>query len=136
MSARPIEERWSNGLARTPCRCAANAQLVGVARSGSTASSSSPRRTIWLVMRRIDELHLELPFYGSRRMTSELNKEGPGVNLQAGPQPGGCGVMGIEGVLGSAPRHEQSRARAARYTHYLLRGLEDCRAEPRVGGAT
>ena len=25
------------------------------------------------VMRRIDELHLELPFYGSRRMTFELN---------------------------------------------------------------
>ena len=30
------------------------------------------------VMRRIDELHLELPFYGSRRMTFELNKEGRG----------------------------------------------------------
>jgi hypothetical protein len=26
-------------------------------------------------MRRIDELHLELPFYGSRRMIFELNKE-------------------------------------------------------------
>jgi hypothetical protein len=26
------------------------------------------------VMRRIDELHLELPFYGSRRMTFDLNK--------------------------------------------------------------
>ncbi len=25
-------------------------------------------------------LHLELPFYGSRRMTFELNKEGRGVN--------------------------------------------------------
>ena len=31
-------------------------------------------------MRRIDELHLELPFYGSRRMTFELNKEGRGLN--------------------------------------------------------
>jgi putative transposase len=28
----------------------------------------------------IDELHLELPFYGSRRMMFELNKEGRGVN--------------------------------------------------------
>ena len=27
-------------------------------------------------MRRIDELHLELPFYGSRRMTFQLNEEG------------------------------------------------------------
>jgi hypothetical protein len=31
-------------------------------------------------MRRIDELHLELPFYGSRRMTFQLNEEGRGVN--------------------------------------------------------
>ncbi len=32
------------------------------------------------IMRHIDELHLELPFYGSRRMTFELGKEGHGVN--------------------------------------------------------
>jgi putative transposase len=36
------------------------------------------------VMRRIDELHLELPFYGSRRMMFELNKEGRGVNRCSG----------------------------------------------------
>ena len=32
------------------------------------------------LMRRIDELHLELPFFGSRRMTFQLNEEGRGVN--------------------------------------------------------
>ena len=31
-------------------------------------------------MRRIDELHLKLPFYSSRRMTFQLNEEGRGVN--------------------------------------------------------
>jgi putative transposase len=31
-------------------------------------------------MRRIDELHLEPPFYGSRRMMFELNKEGRKIN--------------------------------------------------------
>jgi hypothetical protein len=31
-------------------------------------------------MRRIDELHLELPFYRSRRMTFELNAEGRVIN--------------------------------------------------------
>jgi putative transposase len=31
------------------------------------------------LMRRIDELHLELPFYGSRKLTRELQKEGHAV---------------------------------------------------------
>jgi transposase len=44
--ARPIEERWSNGLAKT-CRCAANARLWAWRARGSTATSPSPRRTIW-----------------------------------------------------------------------------------------
>jgi putative transposase len=34
-----------------------------------------PERDLRL-MRRIDELHLELPFYGSRKLTRELQKEG------------------------------------------------------------
>ena len=44
-------------------------------------------------MRRIDELHLELPFYGSRRMTFELNREGAG-QPQAGERL--MRVMGIK----------------------------------------
>ena len=31
-------------------------------------------------MRRIDEVHLDRPFYGSRRMTFELNETGHGIN--------------------------------------------------------
>ena len=31
-------------------------------------------------MRRIDELYLEKPFYGSRNMAFDLNEEGRGVN--------------------------------------------------------
>jgi putative transposase len=37
-----------------------------------------PERDLRL-MRRIDELHLELPFYGSRKLTRELQKEGHNV---------------------------------------------------------
>jgi putative transposase len=37
-----------------------------------------PERDLKL-MRRIDELHLELPFYGSRKLTRELQKEGHDV---------------------------------------------------------
>src|SRR5271167_2030383 len=52
-------------------RCA----LVGVARSAVYRPKPVARADDLAVMRRIDELHLELPFYGSRRMTFELNKE-------------------------------------------------------------
>src|SRR5271157_6053594 len=46
-------------------RCA----LVGVARSGVYRPKPVAGADDLAVMRRIDELHLELPFYGSRRMT-------------------------------------------------------------------
>jgi len=54
--------------------------LLNLARSGVYRSKPVARADDLAVMRRIDELHLELPFYGSRRMTFELNKEGRGVN--------------------------------------------------------
>ena len=56
-------------------------------------------------MRRIDELHLELPFYGSRRMTFELNKEGRGVNRKRVRRL--MRVMGIEALV---PRPGTSKA--------------------------
>ena len=57
--------------------------LVGVARSGVYRPKPVAEADDLAVMRRIDELHLELPFYGSRRMTFELNKEGRGAGLAA-----------------------------------------------------
>jgi len=54
--------------------------LLNVARSGVYRSKAEQSAEDLALMRRIDELHLELPFYGSRRMTFELNKEGRGVN--------------------------------------------------------
>ena len=49
--------------------------LVGVARSGLYRPKPVTGADDLAVMRRIDELHLQLPFYGSRRMAFELNKE-------------------------------------------------------------
>src|SRR5271169_2401255 len=57
------------------------------------------------LMRRIDELHLELPFYGSRRMTFELNKEGRAVNRKRVQRL--MRVMGIEALV---PRPGTSQA--------------------------
>ena len=104
--------------------------LVGVARSGVYRPEPLAEADDLAVMRRIDELHLELPFYGSRRMTFELNKEGRGVNRKRVRRL--MRVMGIEalvprpGTSKAAPGHETILLPAAR--------PEDCRAEPRVGG--
>ena len=64
------------------------------------------------VMRRIDELHLELPFYGSRRMTFELNKQGRGVNRKRVRRL--MRVMGIEALV-RAPARAKPRP-STRYT--------------------
>jgi len=71
-------------------------------------------------MRRIDELHLELPFYGSRRMMFELKKEGRGVNRKRVQR---LNARDGHRGAGSAPRHEQSRAWTQEIYPYLLRGL-------------
>ena len=71
------------------------------------------------MMRWIDELHLELPFYGSRRMMFELNKEGRGVNRKRVRRL--MRVMGIEALV---PRPGTSKAAPKhRIYPYLLRGL-------------
>ena len=54
--------------------------LLNLARSGVYRPKPITTADDLALMLRIDELHLELPFYGSRRMMFELNKEGRGVN--------------------------------------------------------
>ena len=97
-------------------RCA----LVGVARSGVYRPKPVAGADDLAVMRRIDELHLELPFYGSRRMTFELNKDGRGVNRKRVRRL--MRVMGIEALV---PRPGTSKAAPGHKIYpYLLRGLK------------
>ena len=94
--------------------------LVGVARSGVYRPKPVAEADDLAVMRRIDELHLELPFYGSRRMTFELSKEGPGVNRKRVRRL--MRVMGIEALV---PRPSTSKAAPGHKIYpYLLRGLK------------
>ena len=94
--------------------------LVGVARSGVYRPKPVAEADDLAVMRRIDELHLELPFYGSRRMTFELNKEGRGVNRKRVQRL--MRVMGIEALV---PRPGTSKAALGHKIYpYLLRGLK------------
>jgi len=94
--------------------------LLSLTRSGVYRSKPVAGADDLAVMRRIDELHLELPFYGSRRMTFELNKEGRGVNRKRVRRL--MRVMGIEALI---PRPGTSKAALGRKIYpYLLRGLK------------
>jgi putative transposase len=93
--------------------------LLNLARSGVYRSKPVIGAGDLALMRRIDELHLELPFYGSRRMTFELNKESRGVNRKRVQRL--MRVMGIEALV---PRPGTSKpAPGHKIYPYLLRGL-------------
>jgi putative transposase len=93
--------------------------LLNLARSGVYRPKPVIDADDLAVMRRIDELHLELPFYGSRRMTFELNNEGRGVNRKRVQRL--MRVMGIEALV---PRPGTSKpAPGHKIYPYLLRGL-------------
>ena len=94
--------------------------LLSLTRSGVYRSKPVTEADDLAVMRRIDELHLELPFYGSRRMTFELNKEGRGVNRKRVRRL--MRMMGIEALV---PRPGTSKAAPGHKIYpYLLRGLK------------
>ena len=103
--------------------------LLSLTRSGVYRPKPVTRADDLAVMRRIDELHLELPFYGSRRLTFELNKEGRGLNRKRVRR-----LMRVMGIDALVPR--PARANRARAQDIPLPAArpEDCRAEPRVGG--
>jgi putative transposase len=99
-------------------------QLLNVARSGVYRPEPMAEADDLALMRRIDELHLELPFYGSRRMTFALNKEarnkeGGGVNRKRVQRL--MRVMGIEALV---PRPGTSQAAPGHKIYpYLLRDV-------------
>ena len=71
------------------------------------------------VMRRMDELHLAWPFYGSRRMAAVLRREGWDVNRKRAKRL--MRVMGIEAIY-QKPNTSKGHPEHKVYP-YLLRGL-------------
>src|SRR6202158_3778335 len=93
--------------------------LLNVARSGVYRPHPVAEADDLALMRRIDELHLELPFFGSRRMTFELNKDAAAVNRKRVQRL--MRVMGIEALV---PRPGTSQAAPGHKIYpYLLRGV-------------
>jgi putative transposase len=94
-------------------------ELLAVARSGVYRPKSATATDDLALMRRIDELHLKLPFYGSRRMMFELNKDGPKVNRKHVQR-----LMRLMGIVALVPRPGTSKpAPGHKIYPYLLRGV-------------
>ena len=83
--------------------------LLNLARSGVYRPGPVTDADDLALMRRIDELHLKWPFYGSRRMVFEFNQAGHGVNRKRVQRL--MRVMGIEAMV---PRPAPAKPRPAR----------------------
>ena len=93
--------------------------LLNLARSGVYRPGPLTSADDLALMRRIDELHLKWPFYGSRRMVFELNQAGHGINRKRVQR-----LMRVMGIEALAPRPGTSKAAPGhRIYPYLLRGV-------------
>jgi putative transposase len=93
--------------------------LLGVSRSGLYYEPAPTSTDELALMRRIDELHLEHPFYGSRNIAHALSNEGLRVNRKCVQR-----IMRLMNLESTAPKPNTSRA-APEHTKYpyLLRKL-------------
>ena len=55
-------------------------ELLAVSRSGSYYEPVGTSEEELILMRRVDALHLEFPFFGSRKMREQLDAEGHRIN--------------------------------------------------------
>jgi putative transposase len=96
--------------------------LLGLSRSGVYREKPVAAADDLALMRRIDEVHLELPFYGSRRMTFALNARACGSTpLNRKRVQRLMRTMGIEALV---PRPGTSRAAPGHKVYpYRLRGM-------------
>jgi putative transposase len=94
-------------------------ELLQLARSGLYYQPVEVSAEELLLMRRIDELYLKRPYYGSRRMTVALVQEGLEVNRKRTQR-----LMQLMGLEGMAPGPHTSRPHPEHPVYpYLLKGL-------------
>jgi len=95
--------------------------LLGLARSGVYRSPAPARADDAAVMRRIDTLYTDHPFYGSRRIAFELKMNRRRVQR----------LMRLMGIVALGPKPRTSKpAPGHRVFPYLLRGLSIERPNP------
>jgi putative transposase len=94
-------------------------ELLGVSRSSVYYVPVEPEAEALELMRRIDEIHLEFPFYGSRTIARELRERGYRANRKRVQRL--MRLMGLESV---APKPNTSKPNEEHPVYpYLLRGL-------------
>ena len=95
-------------------------ELVGLSRSGYYYEPVPESEENLALMRRLDELNLAHPVYGSRRLRALLAREGCVVNRKRVVRL--LGLLGIEAVY--PKRHLSQPGEGHRIYPYLLEGLE------------
>jgi putative transposase len=98
-------------------------ELLRVSRSGLYYEPEPTSAEQLTLMRRIDELHLKYPFYGSRKLSDHLRKEGHDANRKRIQR-----LMRLMGLEAMAPKPKTSEPHPEHVVYpYLLRGLSICR---------
>ena len=98
---------------------ATQAQLLSISRASLYYRPVLPRAAEIALKHRIDALFTESPFYGSRRITAELRREGVLVNRKAVQRH--MREMGLEAI---GPGPGSSKRQPGQHIYpYLLRGL-------------
>ena len=94
-------------------------ELLGVNRSSLYYEPVEPDGEQLALMRRMDELHLKHPFFGSRMMTQTLKAEGSAVNRKRVQR-----LMRLMGLESTAPKPNTSKPAPEHAVYpYLLRNL-------------
>jgi putative transposase len=94
-------------------------ELLRLSRSGLYYEAVPANAEELALMRRIDELHLEFPFYGSRKLAHELRGDGHDANRKRLQRL--MRLMGLEAMV-PQPKTSAPHPEHAVYP-YLLRGL-------------
>jgi putative transposase len=99
-------------------------ELLAVSRSSVYYEGAPADADELALMRRIDELHLAYPFYGSRKLGFELRNEGHNANRKRVQR-----LMRLMGLEAMAPKPNTSTSHPEHAVYpYLLKGLEISRA--------
>jgi putative transposase len=99
-------------------------ELLKVTRSSLNYTPAPTAAEELALMRRLDELHLKYPFYGSRKLAFELKREGLDANRKRIQR-----LMQTMGLKSLAPKPNTSEPHPEHVKYpYLLRGLSIVRA--------
>jgi putative transposase len=102
---------------RLPLRV--QAELLSLSRSSLYYQPGPPAAEEVAIKHRIDEIYTAFPFYGSRRITAQMQREGTRINRKTVQRH-----MREMGIAGVAPGPNLSRRRKEHTVYpYLLRGV-------------